>query len=90
MERDSLLAHGAAYLLHDRLHACSDRHVADVCSRCGSLLAPACTLRVAGGAEATEIPLWKKMLCGLSAGGIAATLCCQVEVALVRLQVRRG
>ena len=50
MERDSLLAHGAAYLLHDRLHACSDRHVADVCSRCGSLLAPACALRVAGNA----------------------------------------
>jgi len=49
MERDSLLAHGAAYLLHDRLHACSDRHVADVCSRCGSLLAPASTLRVAAG-----------------------------------------
>ncbi len=34
MERDSLLAHGAAYLLHDRLHACSDYHVADVCTRC--------------------------------------------------------
>ena len=49
MERDSLLAHGAAYLLHDRLHACSDRHVADVCSKCGSLLAPASTLRVASG-----------------------------------------
>lgn len=48
MERDSLLAHGAAYLLHDRLHACSDRHVASVCSHCGSLLAPAATLRVAG------------------------------------------
>ncbi|KAG2440977.1 hypothetical protein HXX76_003830 [Chlamydomonas incerta] len=40
MERDSLLAHGAAYLLHDRLHACSDYHVADVCVSCGSLLAP--------------------------------------------------
>ncbi len=40
MERDSLLAHGAAYLLHDRLHACSDYHVLDVCTKCGSLLAP--------------------------------------------------
>ena len=40
MERDALLAHGAAFLLHDRLHTCSDRHVADVCSACGSLLAP--------------------------------------------------
>ncbi|KAH9669880.1 DNA-directed RNA polymerase I subunit 2 [Citrus sinensis] len=38
MERDSLLAHGAAYLLHDRLHTCSDYHVADVCSLCGSVL----------------------------------------------------
>lgn len=38
MERDSMLAHGAAYLLHDRLHTCSDYHIADVCSLCGSLL----------------------------------------------------
>lgn len=38
MERDSMLAHGAAYLLHDRLHTCSDYHVADVCSICGSML----------------------------------------------------
>ncbi|KAL6130377.1 hypothetical protein ACLB2K_068757 [Fragaria x ananassa] len=38
MERDSLLAHGAAYLLHDRLHTCSDYHIADVCSLCGSIL----------------------------------------------------
>ncbi|PKA48040.1 DNA-directed RNA polymerase II subunit RPB2 [Apostasia shenzhenica] len=38
MERDSILAHGAAYLLHDRLHSSSDYHIADVCSQCGSLL----------------------------------------------------
>ncbi|KAM7263167.1 hypothetical protein ACFE04_000850 [Oxalis oulophora] len=38
MERDSMLAHGAAYLLHDRLHTCSDHHIADVCSICGSIL----------------------------------------------------
>lgn len=38
MERDSLLAHGAAYLLHDRLHSSSDHHIADVCSICGSIL----------------------------------------------------
>ncbi|GAX83529.1 hypothetical protein CEUSTIGMA_g10954.t1 [Chlamydomonas eustigma] len=40
MERDSLLAHGAAYILHDRLHSCSDYHVMDVCAKCGSLVAP--------------------------------------------------
>ncbi|KAI4382946.1 hypothetical protein MLD38_008837 [Melastoma candidum] len=39
MERDSMLAHGAAYLLHDRLDTCSDKHIADVCSICGSILA---------------------------------------------------
>ncbi|BFI27898.1 hypothetical protein MPTK2_2g14500 [Marchantia polymorpha subsp. ruderalis] len=38
VERDSLLAHGAAYLLHDRLHTYSDYHTADICLRCGSLL----------------------------------------------------
>ncbi|KAM6561896.1 hypothetical protein CsatB_021894 [Cannabis sativa] len=38
MERDSMLAHGASYLLHDRLHTCSDHHIANVCSLCGSLL----------------------------------------------------
>jgi len=40
MERDSLLAHGTAYLLHDRLMKCSDYATAYVCSRCGSLLSP--------------------------------------------------
>lgn len=39
MERDSLLSHGTAFLLHDRLLNCSDRHVAYACGRCGDLLA---------------------------------------------------
>mmetsp|Transcript_1430 Transcript_1430/g.1921 ORF Transcript_1430/g.1921 Transcript_1430/m.1921 type:complete len:1240 (+) Transcript_1430:30-3749(+) len=40
MERDSLLSHGTAFLLHDRLLNCSDKHVAYACNRCGDLLSP--------------------------------------------------
>jgi len=40
MERDALLSHGASYLLHDRLMACSDTHIAHVCRRCGGVLTP--------------------------------------------------
>merc|ERR1711865_1117141 len=40
MERDALLAHGCAYLLHDRLMRCSDYDLSYVCSNCGDLLAP--------------------------------------------------
>jgi DNA-directed RNA polymerase I subunit RPA2 len=40
MERDSLLSHGCAFLLHDRLLNCSDKHTAYACSRCGDLLMP--------------------------------------------------
>ncbi|XP_033111134.1 DNA-directed RNA polymerase I subunit RPA2-like [Anneissia japonica] len=38
MERDSLLAHGTSYLLQDRLLGCSDKTIARVCSKCGSIL----------------------------------------------------
>ena len=48
MERDALLSHGAAYLLHDRLHLCSDYGVSDVCGRCGSVLTPAAVQSVGG------------------------------------------
>jgi DNA-directed RNA polymerase I subunit RPA2 len=40
MERDALLAHGCAFLLHDRLMRCSDYDLSYVCSHCGDLLAP--------------------------------------------------
>jgi len=53
MERDSLLSHGTAFLLHDRLVNCSDRHVAYACRRCGDLLSPTterCTVLSAGQA----------------------------------------
>jgi solute carrier family 25 oxoglutarate transporter 11 len=38
------------------------------------------------GAGAPAPSVMTKMLCGISAGAIAATLCCPVEVALVRMQ----
>jgi DNA-directed RNA polymerase I subunit RPA2 len=38
MERDSLLAHGAAFILHDRLHASSDICSTNCCRLCGSIV----------------------------------------------------
>ena len=40
MERDALLAHGTAALLHDRLQKCSDLSPMYVCTTCGDMLAP--------------------------------------------------
>lgn len=40
MERDSMLAHGASFLLHDRLCFSSDVHKAYICSGCGSIITP--------------------------------------------------
>ena len=38
MERDALIAHGAAFLLQDRLMNCSDATKAQICRRCGIFL----------------------------------------------------
>lgn len=40
MERDSLLAHGTSFLLHDRLMRSSDYAIVQVCQSCGSMLSP--------------------------------------------------
>lgn len=38
MEKDSLVSHGVAFTLRDRLMNSSDRHDAYICNKCGSLL----------------------------------------------------
>ncbi|KAL9662188.1 hypothetical protein QQ045_027020 [Rhodiola kirilowii] len=67
MERDALLAHGASYLLHDRLHTCSDYHIADVCSECGSILTTTFTqqpiLQVHGNSELPPAKPTQKVTC---------------------------
>jgi DNA-directed RNA polymerase I subunit RPA2 len=48
MERDSLLAHGTAFLLQDRLFNCSDYTQTWICRTCGSFLSTSPTVRGSG------------------------------------------
>ena len=70
MERDALLAHGAAYLLHDRLHSSSDYHVMDACIACGSLL------------TACAQPATASLSAGYHPGGGGATLHINLKINL--------
>jgi len=42
MERDSLIAHGAPFMMQDRLMNCSDASARMVCKNCGSILSVKC------------------------------------------------
>ncbi|KAK5168924.1 DNA-directed RNA polymerase I subunit RPA2 [Saxophila tyrrhenica] len=51
MERDSLLAHGTAFLLQDRLMNCSDYTKAWICKACGSFLSTQPSAGVSAGSR---------------------------------------
>jgi len=42
--------------------------------------------KLSPGTAKSNLPLWKKLVCGLGSGATAASMCCPVEVALVRMQ----
>jgi DNA-directed RNA polymerase I subunit RPA2 len=52
MERDSLIAHGAAFILQDRLMNCSDSQRAWICRDCGSFLSTQVAVSSAGSNKA--------------------------------------
>jgi DNA-directed RNA polymerase I subunit RPA2 len=54
MERDSMIAHGTAFLLKDRLMNCSDYTQSWICRDCGSVLSPLSAISGTGGAGAVR------------------------------------
>lgn len=52
MERDSLIAHGAAFILQDRLMNCSDSQRAWICRDCGSFLSTQVAVSSVGSSKA--------------------------------------
>lgn len=55
MERDSLLAHGASFLLNDRLMMCSDYSTAYVCCDCGSMVSTSADFISSAGRVSGEV-----------------------------------
>lgn len=89
MERDSMLAHGAAFMINDRLMQCSDYSQGYCCSRCGSILsvqlskennAPTCRYCVANGVPSAPIVtvalpfVFRYLVCELGAFSIRCSI----------------
>ncbi|XP_054157699.1 DNA-directed RNA polymerase I subunit RPA2-like [Oppia nitens] len=66
MERDSLLAHGTSFLLHDRLFNNSDKTVAYMCHKCSSLISPYCAAIDNDYNSGHSKKQWKCRLCDSS------------------------
>jgi DNA-directed RNA polymerase I subunit RPA2 len=72
MERDSLLAHGAAFLLQDRLMNCSDYTKAWICKSCGSFLSTQPSRGAYSGRRVNEGGRVRCRRCSRKAGPLAA------------------
>jgi DNA-directed RNA polymerase I subunit RPA2 len=64
MERDSLIAHGTAFLLQDRLLNCSDRSECHICIKCGSIISPVLEKPVSKDSALSHVKRkWKCKMC---------------------------
>ncbi|KAA8895300.1 DNA-directed RNA polymerase I [Sphaerosporella brunnea] len=70
MERDSLLAHGSAFLLQDRLFNCSDYTKTSICRECGSFLSTMTTIRKMGSVSRVRCRRCAKEATGFEDDGI--------------------
>ncbi|KAI5173448.1 DNA-directed RNA polymerase I subunit RPA2 [Pancytospora epiphaga] len=79
MERDAVIAHGAAYVLKDRLMDCSDRTEFFCCKACNSILFAKSTGCGCGGTSVCRMELpyvFKYLCCEL----LAMNICVKVEL----------
>ena len=63
IERDALLTHSSAYLLHNRLPMASDYAVRDACQSCGSILTPSTQPREASQLGAHLVGMAAELPC---------------------------